>query len=541
MNKLKLFVLALLSGTAVQAQTLKDANLKTENERYELARKEYQKLITAEPTNVENAFFFGNFYHTIGVKDSAIIMWRKAGNNNIEDKLAQISAAKAIYFNGDTTTAGQQFCGIIKASKKKNPMVYYRIAEVYYTGPVKNLKLAETYLNAAIKLDAKNMDYYVMLGDVLLAQSNSNVSRATEQYNNALNINPNSAKVIVRKALIYQGVQNYKLANDEFKKAEAAEPNYAPTYRANAELNILFNQYKAAIECWEKYLKLNDSDEARYRYATSLFGANQYCNALTELEKLDAKNFVNLYTKRMLFYSLYECNEANDRAKYERALAESKKFFAICPADKIISFDYKYLALINIKLDNKEEGVKNYYKAAEMDTAKGGDYYNEVAKMYTADKNYAKVIETYNSKEQAFPKKMTAMDYYELGKAYYYGPNDFVKADSAFSKLTRLNSNWSAGFFWKARAEVQIDNNPKARTYLAKNSYETFLNLLTDEDKASGSYNGLIIEGNKYLGDYYVNSPNKNYAQAKIHWKKVQELAPNDGQAKAFFNSPAGK
>lgn len=541
MNKLKLFVLALVSGTAVQAQTLNDANLKTENERYDLARKEYQKLISADPSSVENAFFFGNFYQTIGEKDSAITMWRKAGNINIEDKLAQISAAKAIYFGGDTTTAGQQFCEIIKTSKKKNPMVYYRIAETYATGPVKNLKLAETYLNAAIKLDSKNMDYYVLLGDVLLGQSSSNVSKATEQYNNALNINPNSAKVIVRKALIYQGVQNYKLANDEFKKAEAAEPNYAPTYRANAELNILFNQYKAAIECWEKYLKLNDSDDARYRYATSLFGANQYCNTLKEVEALNARNYVNLYTKRMLFYSLYECNEASDRAQYERALAESQAFFGICPAEKMISLDYKYVALINLKLENKDAAVASYYKAAELDTAKGADYYNEVAKIYATDKNYEKVIETYKTKETKFPTKMTANDYYELGKAYYYGPKDFVNADSAFTKLTRLNSNWSAGFFWKARAEVQIDINPKMRTYLAKDSYESFLRLLTEADYASGSYNGLIIEANKYLGDYYVNSTGKNYEQAKIHWRKVQELAPTDGQAKAFFASPAGK
>lgn len=48
MNKLTLFVLALITGTTLQAQTLQDANLKTENERYDLARKEYQKLISVE-------------------------------------------------------------------------------------------------------------------------------------------------------------------------------------------------------------------------------------------------------------------------------------------------------------------------------------------------------------------------------------------------------------------------------------------------------------------------------------------------------------
>ena len=541
MNKLKLIVIALLTGTAAQAQTLKEANLNAENERYDLARTQYQKLITVDPSNAENAFYFGNFYNTIGEKDSAILMWKKAGSVNLEDKLAQLSAAKAIYFSGDTTTAALKFAEIIKATKKKNPVVFYRIAETYATAPIKNLPLAEAYLNLANKLDGKNIDQYVLLGDVLLAESKSNVSKATEQYNNALAINPNEAKVIVRKALIYQGVQNYQLANDEYKKAQSADPNYAPAYRANAELNILFNQYKAAVECWEKYLKLNDSDEARYRYATSLFGGNQYCDVLPQVDLLKSHNFENLYTKRMTFYSLYECNSAEDKAQYEKALAESKAFFAMCPKDKVISIDYKYMALINQKLGNKDAAINAYYQAAQIDTAKGGDYYNDVAKIYTADKNYDKVIEVYNKKIQNFPTKMTGTDYYELGKAYYYGPHDFVNADSAFAQLTRINPNWSAGFFWRARAEVQIDNNPKARQFLAKDSYEKFLSLLTDEDKASGSYNGLIIEANKYLGDYYVNSSNKDYAQAKVCWKKVQELDPNDAQAKIFFASPAGK
>ena len=354
MNKLKLFVFAVSLGTAAQAQTLQDANKKTENERYDLARKEYQKLVQADPTSVENAFFFGNFYALIGEKDSAITLWKKAGSINVEDKLGMVSTSKALYFQGDTATAGQQFCDIIKKTKRKNPVVLHRIAETYATGPLKNLKLAEAYLRDVVRLDPKNLDAYVLLGDVLLAQSRSNATAATEQYNNALSIDPNSAKVIVRKAKIYQGVENYKLANEEYKKAQAADPNYAPAYRENAELNILFDQYAAAIESWEKYLKLNDTDEARYRYATSLFGGKQYCNTLPQIEQIEKNGFVNLYTKRMLYYSLYECNEAGDSLKYVQALTESDNFLKIVPKDKIISTDYKYRGMIYDKLGQEE-------------------------------------------------------------------------------------------------------------------------------------------------------------------------------------------
>ena len=151
MNKLKLFVFALGLGTVAQAQTLQDANKKTENERYDLARKDYEKLVQTDPNSVENAFFFGNFYAIVDEKDQAIQMWKKAGSINLEDKLGMVAASKAIYFSGDTATASSQFCELIKKTKRKNPVVLHRIAETYATGPLKNLKLAEVYLRDAVK------------------------------------------------------------------------------------------------------------------------------------------------------------------------------------------------------------------------------------------------------------------------------------------------------------------------------------------------------------------------------------------------------
>lgn len=535
MNKLKLFVFALGLGTVAQAQTLQDANKKTENERYDLARKDYQKLIQVDPTSVENAFFFGNFYALIGEKDSAITLWRKAGSINLEDKLGMVSAAKALYFSGDTTTAGQQFCEIIKKTKRKNPVVLHRIAETYATGPIKNLKMAETYLRDVVRLDPKNLDAYVLLGDVLLAQSNSNATSATEQYNNALAIDPNNARVIVRKAQIYQRVQNYKLANEEYKKAQAADPNYAPAYRENAELNIMFDQYKAAIEEWEKYLKLNDTDEARYRYASSLFGAKQYCNTLPQIEQLEKHGFTNMYTKRMLYYSLYECNESGDSLRYVQSLKEGENFFKSVPKEKVISIDYKYLGLIYDKLGQEDKAVEQYYLAAAIDTAKAAEYLTDIAAIYAEKKNYPKLIEVYTQKMNQYPAKMQALEYYNFGRAYYFGPKDYKMADSIFGRLVATSPAFAGGPFWQARARVQLDLNSKPKAYLAKDQYEAFLAVLTPEDIASGTYKSYIIEASKYLGDYYVNSPMKDKVKADAMWNKVLELDPNDTQAKAYF------
>jgi hypothetical protein len=49
------------------------------------------------------------------------------------------------------------------------------------------------------------------------------------------------------------------------------------------------------------------------------------------------------------------------------------------------------------------------------------------------------------------------------------------------------------------------------------------------------------MEASKYLGDYYVNSIEKNKEKAIENWNRVRTLDPNDKQAKAFFDSPLGK
>ena len=78
MNKLTVLAFSVSVALASQAQTVQDALKKTDDERYDLARKDFQSLIQKNPTSVEAHYFFGNFYNTIGQTDSAISMWKKA-------------------------------------------------------------------------------------------------------------------------------------------------------------------------------------------------------------------------------------------------------------------------------------------------------------------------------------------------------------------------------------------------------------------------------------------------------------------------------
>jgi tetratricopeptide (TPR) repeat protein len=415
-----------------------------------------------------------------------------------------------------------------------------QIGAAYTYAPVKNLDAAIKVLNDAVKLDPKNIEGYLILGDALLEKTPTNGSPAIAQYNKALDIDPKNPKGIVRKAKLYQRSQAYEEANELYKEAQALDPTYAPAYSANAELNMLFNQHSRAIENWKKYLELNNSEEARYRYATALFSGKKYCEAITELETIQSKGFVNMYTRRMLAYSLYECNADNNPEAVKKGLEESDKFFALAPKDKVISLDYKYRGLLQSKLGNDSLAILEFEKAIAKDSTKRGELSGEMAKMHMKAKRYDKAIEAYNMKLAGNNENLTATDFYELGRAYYFGPKDYALADSSFKRVNERAPDFAMAYLWRARSNFKLDaGNAK---WAAKPYYEEFLNRLTEEDKVAPSYKTTQIEAAKYLGDYYVNSKEgKDYAKAKTYWKTVQTLDPADAQAKAFFASPAGK
>jgi tetratricopeptide (TPR) repeat protein len=537
MKRYTLIVFSLLfGGIQATAQSLPEAIKKTDNERYEEAAKEFRTLISQNPVSVGDAYFFyGENYFQSDDLDSAKIIWKKGLDLDPENALAQVGQGKSLWLSGDTTAASAIFQTVLKNTKRKNAEVIRQIASVFVNSPQKSLNQAVGLLNEAIKLEPKNQFGYLLLGDAQVEINPRNSSEAMKSYNQASDIN-NNARVFVRRAKIYQRAQNPKLADSLYEIAQNIEPSYAPSYRERAELNMRFNQVNQSIKNWEKYLQLNNSDYARYRYATSLFLGKKYEDAVREVNTLHANGFKNVYTSRIKIISIYENNIAlnADSTAYKKGMEVIVDFFKTAPADKIIGLDYKYKALYHEKLNQKEQYLTEMEKAADTDKSIAEEIYGDLAKYYMKEKNYDQAIALFNKKMAGDSSKLTLAEYYELGRAYYFGPKDYAKVDGANAHILTLSPEYAMSFLWRARANVQMDLEKV--NWSAKPHYEGFLNLLKEEEKA-GQYKSMAIEAYKYLGDFYVNSPEKNIDKAKEVWGAVQILSPDDAQAKAFFAS----
>ncbi len=571
MKKLILTAFAGLGSVAGFSQNLQQAITKTENERFEAAAAEFRALIAKEPNKGENYFYFGENYFKNGDADSANIFYTKGAELNPTGALNYVGLGKVLLNKGDVNGARAQFYKAASIAGNKNAEVMRKTAEAWLATDTKEPDEAIKLITAALKLEPKNPENHILMGDAQLEKNPSEGSGPIKSYQMATTLNPKSPKGILREGKLYQRGRNYQLALDYYKKAIALDPMFAPAYREIAELYSLAAQPANSIANWKKYLELNNSDYARYRFMSALYFNKQFADAVAEYENLKKANYNSVYLERLAAYSYAEMGDKNDTLAYAKGLDAINRFFSMAGNDfKFIPNDYKYKGLLLSRTGKDSLGLIEMEKAIALDSTKAGEAYTEMAKIALKSRNYPAAISYFERKKAGDWKNLTNNDCFDLGKAYYFvgqglqreineisnalikrkKPTNtpeilakeqkrdslFVKADTAFKMLTQLNPAWPIGYVWRGRANSLLD--PKAESDSTKMHYEKMLSLVKPEER-TGSYKNYVVEAYEYLGYYYVIK--KDEAKAKENWLIVKELDPNNEKAKSYLNPPKPK
>ncbi len=508
-----------------QAQSLQNAIKLTDSEQYSLADKELRDLIKADNTKPEYFYYLGENFADRKEADSALYYWRIATSKDASLPYTSIAQARVKLVEKDYT-AGKTILDQVLASNKKNAELYRVSTKALLDSDSKLFDEAIAYVNKAIELDEKNEDAYLLKGDALMLRSSSNVNEAIKNYNFVLGINAKSSRGLVRIAKIYvrlKSPSSDSSANAYFLEAQKLDPNYAPAYREHAELLMSRNKIDRALENWKKYLLINNSLEARYRYTTTLFLGKQYCEVIGEATNLKTNGFTNFYVDRMLMSSFAECTK--DKENAVKGLAAAELFFTSVPKDKIIASDYKYKGNLLVANGKDSLAVLDYQKGYEIETKNKSEYVALIAKSYMKLKKYDKVIEMYESKSKE--SALTATELFDLGRAYYINKN-YVLADTTFGKLILASSNYVPGYYWKGNASYQLD--PKNEKWLAKPHYEKAFYMVKPEERLQGNNKRIMIDCGKYLVEYYVRK--KDNVKAKEILTILTEVDPTDAQFK---------
>ena len=535
------------------AQTLQEAITKTDNERYAAAAADFRALIAKEAAKGDNYFYYGENFFKKGDLDSANMYYQKGAEVNATYPLNYVGLGKVLWYNGKTAEAKTQLFKAATLGTNKNTEVMRKTAETYINADNKNLDEAITLLNAAIKIEPKNAENYLLMGDALLEKNPTEGGPAIKQYDKFSELNPKSPKGILRAGKLYERGRNYQLALDLYKKAQDLDPTYAPAYREKAELYHLAGQKANAVESYKKYLELNNSSDARLRYVGFLVNNKQYAEAIVEGESLQKSGDTDPYLDRALGYSYAETGSKTDTAAYRKGLNAISKFFEKTAQKsnfKYAAADYKYKGLLLSKVGKDSLGIAELEKAIVLDPKMANDLLREIAKIQIKSKKYYQAIATYEKIMNGDPKNLNAQDWYEFGRAYYYDGGAkqrekkdaealelFVKADTCFSKLTQVSPTYAIAYFWRGKANVQQD--VKDEKGLAKPHYEKAISLVKPEEKAGVKQN--LIEAYLYLGSHFAFSKEKDLTKAKEYFNLVKELDPTNKAATDFFKSPAGK
>lgn len=530
MKKAISLVAFIFGAYILSAQSLESAIKKSNNDQLDAATSEFLQLLKTNPDKGEIYFYLGENYFKKGISDSALYYYQKGIEKNPTYPLNYVGYGKILWYQGKTEDAKAQFFKANSISQNKNAEVFRKMAEVYINAPQKNLNEAIELINKAMKLDPKNPQNYILMGDALLEKNPTDGSPAIKQYQEAIKLNPQSAIGLLRIGKLYERARNYQLAVDHYEKAINVEPNYAPAYRELAELYHKANKDNKAIEMYQKYLQLNNTTEARYRYASFLFDKKDYEEAIKEMEALKSQGFDNPYVNRILAYSYYELGDKKDKDAYTKGLNYINKFFEKAGNNfKYLPSDYKYKALLLLKNNQDSLAQQEINKAIEMDSTLKNELYKEVAKTFLKNKKYTLAA---NYFDKINPNSMDNQDWFEAGRAYYFN-KQFDKADTAFGNVIAKLPNFDLTYIWKGRTKANLD--PKNEKWLAFPYYDKYLSLVKPEERNTPAKKNNVIEACEYLGYYYMAQKNKD--KATEYFTIIKELDPNNAKAQAFFKS----
>ena len=536
MNKFILSISLLLSGSGIlMAQSFNDGLRAIDFEKYEQAREIFQKLVKKEPTNGENYYYLGQAYLNLINPDSAEISYNSGIKIAPSTPSNYAGLGELRLIEGKKAEAKTHFDKALSFSKTRSG-IYTDIHAIHIVATSmansstdKMLEEAEALVLMAYEQNKKDYDLLVAAGDVYLEKNDG--GNAATFYERAIAIDPTNPKAYSRVAVIWLRVKNYDAGQTDLNRAFEKDPNYAPAWKYQAELYYAKRNFAKAKEAYSTYLKNSEPSSAnQIRFARILFLSKDYESALEKIDEIQKTDKKNILLYRLKGFSTYEViGTKNDPEKAKSGLDALDYYFNNTDPKKLVTLDYLYLGRLESKVPGKDSlALINMNKALEMDP-ENFEVYTDIAKVYNKQKKFVESGDMYR-KYIGVASKVTAADYYLMGKAYYFG-KVYGAADSALAKVNEMKPDYADAYLWRGLTISATDPDSKLET--PKPLFEKYISLITADttkfEANKDKYKRDLINAYGYLAYYYLSRDNKTLA--KENYKKVLELDPENANA----------
>ena len=536
MRKIKIisFLLSfLISANILFAQSIDEGKRFLYYERYNSAKDVFNKLVNANPNNVDAVYWLGQTY--LGEEDSisAKALYQKTLNANPNSPLMLVAMGHIALLENQNNDARNRFETAISLTKGKDYNVINAIARanvdtkagdaVYAIGKIKT-----------IPENKRTAEIWTTLGDAyrkLIDGANAQLA-----YQSALAVDPNYARASFMIGRLYQtqGFTQELYYMKYYNEAITKDPKFAPVY-------VWLSQYyykrdiNKAKEYLDKYIAVADADTQNcYYQASYLYASGQYQQTITKANEcisVGGKNpHPSLFGLKAFAYDKLG-DSANAKTFFEM-------YFQKQNPEKLESGDYAKYGLVLLKFPGNEATAAGYIqKAIALDTLEENkiEYITSVANSYLASKNYNEAAKWY-TKLFSIKKNVTKTDIYNAGYNYYRGGN-YKATDSIFGLYQQKYPEDILGVYMRARASEGIDT--AGVLGLAKPYYEKVIQLGEASTDTARVKSQLIVAYN-YMIAYYYNVK-KDKATALSYNDKILAIDPTNAQAianKAALTAP---
>lgn len=518
------FLVAGLFITSLKAQTIQEGMNHLYADRFKSAIGVFEKLLAANPNNIEATYWLGQVYFDMDDNAKARQVYQKALETNGSAPLILVGLGHADLHDNKTADARQKFEAAITAAtpnakKGPDPLVLTAIGRANVDAKAGDFNYAIEKLKQAADKGEKNTETLLQLGNAYRkARPGEGGGEAFQTYKKALEIDPKFAVADLRLAKLFESQKNWELVLEYLNSAVKRDPKFAPAYYELFFYNFFRARYPEAETELNKYVANSDpSWEIEYLQAQLLWAKKDFAGAIAKGEGVMA--ITGDKTKPKLYKLMADAYF--QKGDYANAKKSLDKYFGKEKVEDQIAKDYQLLAEILLKTGGTNDEVYNVYvKGATVDTVLSSkiDFLKQGAAYFKTNKirdKEAEIIE----KIIALKPKPSINDYFDLTLARYFTP-DYTKSRDAATIMIEKFPDQVYGYEWKFNSSNAIDTVKKDSI-----AVPDALQLLAFAEKDTAKFKKQYLTSVKFLGGYYINNA-KNKEKALEYFTKWLQADP---------------
>ena len=516
--------LFLTSG--LQAQSIQEGMNHLYAGRVKSAQTVFEKLLAANPNNIEALYWLGQTY----LETDEIMAARIAAAKKVYEKAMQTTNGAPLILVGmghiellekKVNDARQHFESALtmtRHSKKgDDPAIETAIGRSIVDSKDGDYSYAVRLLEDASVKDPKNTEILLQLGNAYRkAGEGKGGGPAYTAYNKALQINPNFAPASFRLSKLFESQKNWELVLQYLNDAVAKDSKFTNAYYELFYYYFFRQKFTEAQVQLEKYISSKGDDidpQDQFLYAQLCWAQKDFECATGKAESvvsaLGDKTKPKVY--RLLADAYFQKGNYADAKKY------SDLFFLKKNPDDYITYDHSLRAKILAKTGGTPDEIfQNYVDGAQLDTVltsrieflgEAADYFKEIKMRDREAQIIQKIID--------LKPKPTINDYFDLATAYYFSQN-YAKSRDASIIMRDKWPNQIYGYDWVYNNSRLLDT-VKKDSIAVPDAIKLYDFAVTDTAK----YKKQIISSASFLAIYYANDA-KDKTKAIEYLKKWQ-------------------